>query len=273
MPAQAKQKQAFEFLAEHFETGEPFARVDLQPGTDWTGSSIDTYWGQQFKPFVMAVAPIEPRRRSRHQRHRVTDAFRPYAKWTKFREHVTQVRRFTSTDYTQHVHDRVLIYEFYMPLTNEGALRTTLDALFYKNTLLTRIANLNRTGCEAHFPRTVREGDEACVERLSEWLARKFVGYSVSHVGWRFRAEPVGTVQEAAKLQARGGRYLIDETTAVTRFIFPCEHEAEAEAVRWFFQELFVNAIIQVVNAEDEIWMVESGMRNRLHIWKIEERD
>ena len=32
---------------------------------------------------------------------------------------------------------RVLIFEFFMPLTNETHLRTALDALFYKDTILT----------------------------------------------------------------------------------------------------------------------------------------
>ena len=68
-------------------------------------------------------------------------------------------------------------------------------------------------------------------------------------------------------------RYLIDETTAVTRFIFPCESPPEVNNVRWFFDRLFVRSIIEVVNGEDEIWMVESGLRNRLHIWRIEETD
>jgi len=36
--------------------------------------------------------------------------------------------------------------------------------------------------------------------------------------------------------------------------------------VRWSFDNLFVSSILEVVNAEDEIWLVESGMKNRLHI-------
>jgi len=44
----------------------------------------------------------------------------------------------------------------------------------------------------------------------------------------------------------------------------------DAKLVRWFFGALFVQSITQVVNGEDEIWMVEAGMRHRLHIWRIE---
>jgi hypothetical protein len=35
---------------------------------------------------------------------------------------------------------------------------------------------------------------------------------------------------------------------------------------------LFVQSIVQVVNGEDEIWMIEGGMRNRLHIWRVEQQ-
>jgi hypothetical protein len=88
-------------------------------------------------------------------------------------------------------------------------------------------------------------------------------------VAGRFRGEEVCTRSEAAELE-NTRRYLIDETTAVTRFIFPCDDADEAERVRWFFNLLFVQSITEIVNGEDEIWMVESGMQNRLHIWKID---
>jgi hypothetical protein len=77
------------------------------------------------------------------------------------------------------------------------------------------------------------------------------------------------------------------------KFIFPCgepkdvplysetaEPEApeeaapaggkEARRVDWLFHELFVKSVVQVVNGEAEIWMVESGLRNRLHTWKVQ---
>lgn len=96
------------------------------------------------------------------------------------------------------------------------------------------------------------------------------MGYSISHVGGRFRAGKIASLAGAAKVQLGGGRYLIDETTAIVRFIFPCKNRKEAETVEWFFRFLFVESILQVVNGEDEIWMVESGIWNRLHIWRVE---
>ena len=47
------------------------------------------------------------------------------------------------------------------------------------------------------------------------------------------------------------------------------DYTNEADAVRWFFYLLFVQSIVQVVNGEDEIWMVESGMKSKLHIWRL----
>jgi hypothetical protein len=100
--------------------------------------------------------------------------------------------------------------------------------------------------------------------------------------------------EAAATVEENGDRYLIDETTAIVRFIFRCgkphkiapgraqdfdipepssnEHAGreEADQIRWFFNALFAQSIIQVVNGEAEIWMVESGMRNRLHFWRVE---
>jgi hypothetical protein len=88
-------------------------------------------------------------------------------------------------------------------------------------------------------------------------------------------------------------RYLVDETTAVVRFIIPCTPSSSCEApdkgklagqllldgtktraeenrIRWFFSNLFVERISEVVGGEDEIWVLESGMRNQLHIWRSE---
>ncbi len=41
--------------------------------------------------------------------------------------------------------------------------------------------------------------------------------------------------------------------------------------IRWFFNELFVQSILEVVNGEDEIWLLESGIQNQLHIYKVED--
>lgn len=44
----------------------------------------------------------------------------------------------------------------------------------------------------------------------------------------------------------------------------------EYDTISWVFRILFVENILRIVNGEDEIWMVESGVRNRLHRWVVE---
>src|SRR2546422_6804561 len=45
----------------------------------------------------------------------------------------------------------------------------------------------------------------------------------------------------------------------------------EAKSIRWFFKALFVQNILEVVaGKEAEVWMVESGIRNRVHIYRVD---
>jgi hypothetical protein len=81
------------------------------------------------------------------------------------------------------------------------------------------------------------------------------------------------TIQEAAQLEQNGGHYLIDEATAIVRFIFPRGEPVkttpdsvdvhklvlnnnpvteEAEVIRWFFYALFVQSIIQVIHSRKQ---------------------
>jgi hypothetical protein len=103
------------------------------------------------------------------------------------------------------------------------------------------------------------------------------------------------TRQDALEHVTNGGRYLIDETTAVVRFIIPCQTgmftlfdtlesvgdllglfdsqddtalEAEVSLVRKLFFLLFVETIVRTVKGEEEIWLVESGVRQRLYRWE-----
>jgi hypothetical protein len=124
VPDTHNQRRAFQFLLEHFRPQEPFTRDEFRCALpDWSENSIRTYWSKQIKHLLEPVG---------YNRFIVTEAFRPYANWDSFRKHiVTQVRR-TYSDYTSLAYDNLVIYEFFMPLlTNEGHLRTALDALFY----------------------------------------------------------------------------------------------------------------------------------------------
>lgn len=147
-----------------------------------------------------------------------------------------------------------------MPLTNEGPLRTALDALFYKDTILSRLITIGHEKIMEHLPMRGGESVGVYLDRVCAWISAHFVGYSISHVSGRFRAGPLSTMEEVANFQQHGERYLIDETTAVVRFIFPCGQPSQrktpisaersddaipsdappsepedAKALRWFF--------------------------------------
>jgi len=281
------QRKVFRFFIEHFKSQKPFTKKELEGVTNWRDKSFQTYWSKQFKQFVVPAGNNE---------FRIGEGFRPFARWEVFQQHVTQVRR-VSSDYTLLVHDSVLVFEFFMPLTNETHLRNALDALFYKDTILTRLRAIDLKKLQTLFPAEAGEPGEGYFERLCEWIAKRFQGYSITTVSGRFRALNLMSITQAANVEENGDRYLIDETTAIVRFIFPSgkPHKiaprkaqdfevpepsasetaslSEADRIRWFFNALFVQSIIQVVNGEAEIWMVESGMRNRLHIWRVEAND
>ncbi len=261
MQSDENQRRVYDFFIDHLESKKPFTKDELQNVTTWQGDTFPTYWSKQFKPFVIEIGKNQPKQ------YRVSEFFRRYANWEKFQQHVvTQVRRLNSTDYKELVYNKIRIYEFFMPLTNETYLRATLDALFYKDTIEARLRTIGNTTIQTVFPRDELESEQSFIERVCAWLSNKFGGYSIYHVNGRFRAQPLTTRAEAG---AGMSRYLVDETTAVTRFIFPCQDDNEAKLVEFFFFHLFVQAIIEAVNGEDEIWMVETGMENKLHIWRV----
>jgi hypothetical protein len=112
------------------------------------------------------------------------------------------------------------------------------------------------------------EPEEAYLKRILAFIEDHFIGYSVFHVDGRFRSGNLRTQDEVATIQKRGEKYLIDETTAVARFIFPYKDIDELENIRYLFRILFVRSIIQLVNGEEQIWMLETGPQNRVHIWQ-----
>jgi hypothetical protein len=264
------QRAAFEFFSDKYRTQEAFTKAELQTQTSWDWKSTTTYWSKQYEPFVKAVPPILTGAAQKDQKFRVTRAFLPFGSWTKFRRHVSQKRRLTY-EYEHETYDTVLLFDFFLPLTNETVLRLSLDSLFYRDALQKQLLAIGIGALRQHFPGADGTDDDAYLQGLLQWLAKRFGGYSISHVNGRYKAEDgVLTMQEATALQERAGRYLIDETTAITRFIFPCKDKEEAEVIRWFFFELFVESVIQVTG-EAEVWMIESGLQTRLHKWRVKE--
>jgi hypothetical protein len=260
------QRAAHTFLLEHLKSQEPFTVAEFVSATGWKRrGTYETHLNKHFKGLIENVGGGQFRISSK-SRYRVTEAFRRLVSWPKFKQHVTQVRRVV-TDYEPSKFE-VLIYDFLMPLTNEGPLRTTLDALFFKDTLVSKLKTIANGDLLRHFARSQNDSDEEYFQTVLHFIEKHFVGYSITHVDGRFRSGNVLTQDEAAQFQRDGQRYLIDETTAVTRFIFPYARVEELEAIRFLFDALFVRSIIQLVNGEEQIWMLESGPQSRVHIWQ-----
>jgi hypothetical protein len=268
MDKTATQRAAHTFLREHFLSGETFTLDDFRKVTGWQKSgTLNTYLRKQYRGLIENIdgGPLI----SETAHYRVTEAFRRFVEWKHFRQHVTQVRIVLTSH--ERVRSKVLIYEFLMPLTHETELRITLDTLFFKDTILRKLKAIRSKDLEAHFPRDASHTNEEHLNKIVDFIGGHFVGYSISHVDGRFRAESIRDYDAVAKLLKGARRYLIDETTAVTRFIFPYEDNQELESVRFLFHELFVRSMIGLAEGESEVWMLESGPEQRVHIWRADD--
>lgn len=253
------QRAAFKFLREHLHSQEPFTRDELIQVTGWAKpGTLDTYLRKHYKGLIEKVSPTH---------YRVTDAFWKLVTWRKFKAHVTQVRK-AVTNYEPKT-SKVLIYDFLMPLTNEEHLRMTLDSLFYRDRVKARLKTVGVAALAQSFQRADGLSDDEYLEQVLDFMKQWFAGYSINHVDGRYRSDTLLTQAAASAMEKKGQRYLIDETTAITRFIFPYRSDAELKAVKYLFQILFIRSIIQLVNGEEQIWMVESGSAgSQLHIWE-----
>jgi len=279
-PRVAQQRAAFDFLRNKYNTQELFTREEFQTAAGFSDVSFDTYMSKHFRDLLVKVTD---------DKLRVSLAFRQYATWRKFRDNVVTQNRILTRKYDRASYENVVMFEFFMPLRNEESLRAALDGLFYKDSIKFRLKTISAPDLKKQFPPEMIEADEDYLERVCAWIADRFVGYSINHVSGRFRIGELRTHVEVLEQEARSpDRYLVDETTASVRFIFPCKAQPqnlsteitggykealrqEASLIRWFFNELFVQSILEVVNGEDEIWLLESGIQNQLHIYKVEE--
>ncbi|MDC7227615.1 MAG: hypothetical protein PQJ61_12695 [Spirochaetales bacterium] len=202
-------------------------------------------------------------------------------------------KRKSITDYSIFCHDNLVIFDFFLPLTHEGKLKNSLDILFYKDSVIKRLKSIDSKVLQQYFSREAEESDEEYLQSISAWVSTNFSGYSINHVYGRYRAKELCNLQQAYRYIENGDNYLIDETTAVARFIFPCgesrivsgqsfepdfekidetdskDLQREYNKIRFLFFKLFVQNIVQIANEEDEIWMMESGMRHRLYSWRV----
>jgi len=266
------QRAAYEFLLGHFLSGEAFVLKEFLTITGWTTpSTYRTYLSKQYRGLIENVEG-GLFRISVNGEYRVTESFRRLVEWRKFRQHVTQNRP-VGTAYYRKSFSKVLVYDFLMPLTHEGDLRMTLDALFYKETILAKLKGIQTAEIENFFPRGIGLTDDQYLDGILTFIQNNFLGYSIYHVDGRFRSQGILAFDQLAELYKTGRRYLIDETTAVTRFIFPYANEPQLKAIQFLFQQLFVRGMIQLVEGEQQIWMLENGPERIVHIWEAPDDD
>jgi len=285
--SEAKIRRAFFFLKEKSRTPEAFSKKEFKEFAKYPNpNNFDDYFSKKFK-HLLEDAPNE------EGKYLVSNIFRKYSKWEAFRRYYSQSSKIKA-DYVEEYYENLMIFEFFLPLTNEGDLRSSLDELFYLNTVKLALNRIPRDELLKVFPKNKNESNNEYMIRICNWISNRFGGYSIGTVRGRFRVDVLKTYAQEAVLKEKGYNYLVDETTAIVRFIFhignPIKKEIafnveqfeeklnkyinekknnkEAIKIRYIFKNLFVRNILDLVNGEDEIWMLESGMRNCLYIWK-----
>ena len=282
-------RRAYFFLKNHSRSPDAFSKEEFKIFANYPNpNNFDTYFSKKFKQFL-EEAPNEP------SKFLVSRIFKKYSKWEKFRAFYSQSSKI-KVNYNEEYYKNLIIFEFFLPLANEIDLRSSLDELFYRDTVKLALKKIPNDEINRAFSKEDEETEEHYIERICDWMSERFGGYSIGTVRGRFKTDDLKTFTEVAIIRSRGLDYLIDETTAIVRFIFSigspiknqvfynidqfsenedeCIHSEEnieeANQIRYIFKNLFVKSILDLVNGEDEIWMLERGIRNRLYIWRIE---
>ncbi len=267
--------QTFDFLVEHAQERKSFSVEQFSTGTGWTIaeaqeiirnrlSDLVYEEGEQYfaKPEVLRV--------------RLDD----------FQELLHQKKRLF-TDYVLEVSSSILIYEFFMPLSREDRLREALDNLFYRDTIEQRIQEIGISQIRAGLKLPSDYSEDKIRQLVFDFMESTLGGYSIYLVNGRYRADVLASRAEVVTRPFAYGPYIVDETTAIVRFILPVETDAgkfeygkilepasmamgtkkRAELLSWLFLNFFAEALIRVVQKEDEIWLLESGMRSAFYRW------
>lgn len=253
------QRAAFKFLLARFQNQQPFTKFELCQASGWSAGTLDIYLSKQLGGLLERMPGGV---------YRVSEAFAAYSTWSRFQTVVSQKRRIV-TDYRRKTFEGVIVYEFYMPLKHEVPLKSTLDSLFYLDAVRARLVAVGVPELQKGVPAMPGESEDDYISRLVDFAGEKFSGYSIYQVNGRFRAGSLRSLADAAQGQAMGERYIVDESTAVARFIFPCDPN-EYDRIEFLFEKLFIRSVTKLVAGEDVIWMVESGLKDRVHVWEAE---
>ena len=272
---QINTKKTFNFLIQYAESGEAFSAQDFATQNGWDIAEATAILNQRLQELVRSDGE-EYFARPEILRVRRDD----------FKELLEEKKRLFS-NYLLEVSPSILIYEFFMPLSREDRLREALDNLFYRDTIEQRIHEIGIEQICAGL-KLAQDADEQEVRQIVfDFIQSTIGGYSIYLVNGRYRADLLASRAEVLQRPIGSGSYIVDETTAIVRFILPVETEAaqfvhgkllepaapsqhakdRAEQIRWLFLNFFAEALIRVVPKEDEIWLLESGMRSAFYRW------
>ncbi len=268
-------QKTFDFLVQHAASGEPFSAQHFAAQSGWDPGEAEALLNERLQELV-ASDGANYRAKPEILRVRRDD----------FKELLEEKKRLFS-NYLLEVSPSILIYEFFMPLSREDRLREALDNLFYRDTIEQRIHEIGieqiRTGLK--LPEASTEAEIRQI--VFDFIQSTIGGYSIYLVNGRYRADLLASRAEVLTRPFGYGPYIVDETTAIVRFILPVETDAaqfahgkllepaapsqhakeRAEQIRWLFLNFFAEALIRVVPKEDEIWLLESGMRSAFYRW------
>jgi len=268
-------KLAFAFLVQHAQEKQPFSAEELSQNTGWSPVETRENIATRLNDLITASGE-NYLARPEILRVRLDD----------FTDLFQQQKRLFS-NYLLEVSPSILIYEFFMPLSREDRLREALDNLFYRDTIEQRIQEIGIDQIRIGLKLSQSDSDEKIQRLVFEFMESTIGGYSIYLVNGRYRADLLASRAEVLQRPIGSGSYIVDETTAIVRFILPVETDAEqfvhgnllepaapsvhakqrAEQIRWLFLNFFAEALIRVVPKEDEIWLLESGMRSAFYRW------
>ena len=160
--------RAFNFLLEHAQSGKPFTLDELVKASGWTVSTAKIYLGKKFSDLIKkknGVYHVSPE----ILRVRLED----------FKDLHRQKQRLF-TDYVREAPQKVLVYEFFMPLSREDRLREALDNLFYKDTVEQRIKEIGISKIRAALNLPKSSSDEEVTQFVVNFMDNTIGGYSLT---------------------------------------------------------------------------------------------
>jgi hypothetical protein len=268
-------KRAFDFLSKHAKSGKSFTLQELITASGWKPGNTKTNLSKRLSELVTVKDGMY---------YANPEIFR--VRLEDFKDLFRQKHRLF-TDYSVNLSQDVLVYEFFMPLSREDRLRDALDNLFYQDAIEQRIREIGLEKIRISLNLPDSNSDNEVKQFVIQFINNTIGGYSLHLVSGRFRAGSLVTREAVATRPFSEGPYLVDEMTAVVRFILPVSTDQDsisqmnlfepakdsaiadkrAEQMRWLFLNFFAEAVTRVVKNEEEIWLLESGLKSALYRW------